>query len=341
MEISAIGSTTHRDSHGDKLIREELENMAFLISSDSKPWLTEEHDLTLPPLGQWRKASVEPTEDGEFKLVMAGEIFEKEERIILPDGTDAIKRESITVNYPFVGSNQYLESQPSDTTIYYDTNDFISRDTIHGFLKELEASSSLEFSTGETIRKALTVDPQLIITIGTTIWATITGSIVTKKVIDKVGEKLADKFSDDLLEFYALVRSAIIGMAKYTVPRNRRITYIIRMPTKPSIELVAQTNDAETVLAALHPDSLRAVQEKIELYQESLQITMAQFLLSNKGDWSFNYLLTENGQVIGRKRSFRRKIQEIDLTTFQNKGMSISLIGKHSHPQRHNSKNTP
>jgi hypothetical protein len=60
MEINATGATTHRDNHGHKLTKEDLEELASRYSSDGKPKLTEEHDLTIPPLGQWREASVEP-----------------------------------------------------------------------------------------------------------------------------------------------------------------------------------------------------------------------------------------------------------------------------------------
>ena len=82
MEIRAVGSTTHHDRHGHKLTKEDLEILADKFASDRKPPLTEEHDLMLPPAGQWLRATVEPTDDGEYQLVIIGEVFEQEERIL-------------------------------------------------------------------------------------------------------------------------------------------------------------------------------------------------------------------------------------------------------------------
>src|SRR5438270_906436 len=82
------------------------------------------------------------------------EAFEKEERITLPDGTGAIKRESMTVNCPFETLGPYQETQSPEPAIYYDRNNFTSRATFNQFLQEIENSSDLEFLTGETIRKA-------------------------------------------------------------------------------------------------------------------------------------------------------------------------------------------
>lgn len=336
MEITAIGATTHRDRSGDKLTKEDLEDLASRFSIDGAAKFTEEHDITLPPLGQWREAHVEPTEDGEYKLVMIGEIFEKEERITLPDGTDAIKRESKTVNRPFSALSPYQELQSPEPAIFYDRNNFTSRAAFNRFLHEIEESSNIEFLTGETVRKAWAPDPQLIITIGSGIWAAINGTLL----LQKSGAKLTDAISNDVLEFYNLVKAAALGMIKYAVPENRPITYLLTAPSTPSIQFVARTKDVEGLIAALHPECIQRAIDTLELYQSTLDIKEAQFLLNNKGEWSWNYLLTAQGQTIGRKKSFRRKVTEIDLNLFQGKGTSVSLIGKHPIDLRQSRKNT-
>src|SRR5260370_30207429 len=75
MRKVVVAGTTHLDSHNTIISKEALERAADDINNSKKPVLTIEHDTTLPPIGQIVKALVEPTEDGEYKLLTEQEIF--------------------------------------------------------------------------------------------------------------------------------------------------------------------------------------------------------------------------------------------------------------------------
>ncbi len=158
MEIRGIGSTTHRDLHGHKLTKEDLEILAKQHYGDGKVKISQEHDPTIPPSGKWLDAWVEPTEDGEYQLAVVGEIFENEERITLADGTDVIKRQSATNRQAFVGTNHYNAPQ-SEVTLHYNPINFGSQKEQEKFLEDIGKASELPFFVGRSIRKGLILDP--------------------------------------------------------------------------------------------------------------------------------------------------------------------------------------
>src|SRR5690242_1870816 len=123
MQRVVVGSSTHIDRHNTRMTKEALESMARQINSGRKPGATIEHDTTLPPIGKYLQAWVEPMEDGEYRLLMVQEIFEKDEPITLPDGLQGLKRESTTDSSPFVNK---AESIPETITLGTDLANFAS-----------------------------------------------------------------------------------------------------------------------------------------------------------------------------------------------------------------------
>lgn len=312
MQRVIVGATTHIDRHNTRLTKEALESMARQINSNRKPVFTIEHDTTLPPIGKLLQAWVKPTEDGEYKLLILQETFEKEEPITLPDGSRGIKKQSETDGNPFVNKAKYV---PEKVTLEADLANFTSLSDYETFLKEVKDATPMPFESGEIGRKSFIPDPEIVITIGKGILA----YFAAKKIIDtfggKISDKLADKVSDDIVEFYLWIKTVLLKYAKYVVPKNRPVTYIFSVPITPHIELVARTSDASEVVAAIMLDNLEEPFKRAQEYRDTLGAERVQFLLNEDGEWRLNYMLTDKGEVIGTKKSFSRKARQFDLVS--------------------------
>lgn len=305
------GSTTYIDRHNERMTLQALESMACRINSDRKPILTIEHDVTLPPIGKLLKAWVEPTEDGEHRLLIEQETFEKEEQIVLPDGSHGLMRQSDTDRSPFV---KRVVDIPPILDITADLANFASLDDYQALLDEIRSASSLPFENSEMGRKALIVDPEIIITLSKEIIAYLVASKIIDKFSSKIIDKVGDKLSDDLADFYTWVRSIAFKYAKYAIPKNRPITYIFNIPINPQVELVIRTNDSSDVAASIMVDNLEEPLKLAIACRDKLGAERVQFLLNKAGEWKLNYMLTDKGQVIGTKKSFTRKARQFDLT---------------------------
>ncbi|MFG6062188.1 hypothetical protein, partial [Salmonella enterica] len=80
-----IAATTHVDSHGMKISKEALDQLAEDIKKgESVPAIHIEHDTTLPPIGKVIDGLVEKRKDGEYQLVITQELFDKQLEITLP-----------------------------------------------------------------------------------------------------------------------------------------------------------------------------------------------------------------------------------------------------------------
>jgi len=310
MKKVVVASTTHIDRHNTRMTKEALESAAAQINSGRKPVLTMEHDVTLPPIGKILHAWIEPTEDGEYQLLTQQEIFEKEERVILPNGLQGLQRQSDTDNHPFVDKIANITER---VNISADPANFTSFQAYEVFLNELQTDSPLPFESGEIARKAHIPDPEIIITIS----QSIIQYLVTKKIIetlsDKVLDKLSDKISDDITDFYTLVKSTAFKYAKYALPKNRPITYIFNIYDEPHVELVIRTTEPSEVAPSIMVDNLEKPLKQAQEFRHTLGAERVQFLLDDKGEWKFNYLLTDKGRVIGTKKSFSRKARQFDL----------------------------
>jgi hypothetical protein len=311
MRQVVVGSTTHIDRHNERMTLQALESMARQINSERKPILTVEHDTTLPPIGKMLRAWIEPMEDGEFKLLIEQEIFEKEEHIILVDGSQGLMRESETDNSPFVRKAKNI---PETLILRADLANFASLNDYQAFLTEVKDANLTSFVSEEMGRKSFIPDPELVITIGKGLLT----YFVAKKIIDTFGGKISDKLSDevsnDIAEFYVWVKTVALKYTKYVVPKNRPMTYVFSIPITPHIELAARSSDASEITAAIMLDNLEEPLRQAQEYRDKLGAERVQFLLDEDGEWKLNYMLTDKGQVIGTKKSFSRKAQQLDLS---------------------------
>lgn len=311
MQRVVVAATTHIDRQNTRVTKQALESMANQINSNRKPIMTIEHDTTLPPIGKIIKAWIEPTEDGEYRLLVVQETFEKEEPITLPDGSQGLKRQSEADNNPFVIKAKGI---PEKVTLDADLANFASLGDYEAFLQEIKDDTFMPFDSGEIGRKSYIPDPEVIITLGKVILTYFAANKIIDTFGGKISDKLSDKVSDDIAEFYVWVKTVGLKYAKYVIPKNRPVTYVISVPIAPHIELVARTSDASEVVAAIMLDNLEEPLKQAQRCRDELGAERVQFLLNKDGEWKFNYMLTDKGQVIGTKKSFSRKAQQFDLT---------------------------
>jgi len=302
-------ATTHLDMHNEIISKEALEGAANQINSDRKPIFTVEHDTALPPIGKVLRAWIEPLEDSEYQLLAEVEIFEKDDPLMLPDGSQGLVRQSNTDHHPFVSKE---ENVPEQITLKVDHANFASQEEYEAFIEDLHRDSSLPFQTQLIGRKAYIPDVEAIITLGRELLA----YLAFRKIIDKFGDKASDKLSDELsneaVSFYIWVKTTAIKLAKYTVPKNYPITYVFSVPINPHVELVARTSDASEVAASIMEDNLEKPLKQAMEFRDRLGAESVQYLLDKTGEWKFNYLLTNKGKVIGTRKSFSRKARQID-----------------------------
>lgn len=304
MKVKAIMATTHVDRHNMKITKEALESGVRQINGDYALVFNLEHDVTLPPIGKVIEAGIEQLEDGEYQLVATNEVFENLKEIKMPDGVTLLEQESSTDHRPFIGS----EMQTTDEIeIHYDMVNFESKQKLNQFIQDLK--SVADFKERTIARKAFIPDPQLIITFTSGIIAYLTG----QKVVEKVADKLIDPVLDDVAKLYPLIKSAISGMLRYAIPKNRPITYVFLAPGQPTIEFVARTNNPDLVMSAVLQENIKESFSKAEELRQTVQAVKVQFLLNADGNWTFNYLLTNIGKVIGTPESYSRRARVLEL----------------------------
>jgi len=79
------------------------------------------------------------------------------------------------------------------------------------------------------------------------------------------------------------------------------------------MEFIARSSNAQHVIAAMVLDRLQEALSSAGDLRETLRAEKIQYLLSDNGEWEFNYLLTDNGAVIGTEKSFDRRTTRIEL----------------------------
>lgn len=100
-KFSGIASTTHRDRHGDQVSKEFLEDQVKIFKEQLQPvWGYCKHLTSLPPSNIVTDQAVELRDDGEYQLVVHGEMYDLEDfenllqtDIIVPEvtGEDVIE----------------------------------------------------------------------------------------------------------------------------------------------------------------------------------------------------------------------------------------------------------
>jgi hypothetical protein len=320
MKREAILATTNLDRHFERFTKEVLVKMVEDVNNDSAAILyTIEHDTTIPPFGKTIKAELELREDGEYQVVATNEFFEEIEWLELSDGTKVFKQGSKEDRRPF--RNRYSELK-DDYSIGVDWNNFEPKSEYEKYLEDIRNDSNVEFSSGHFGRKSYIPDPEIIIGI-----VKLIGTyLIAKKGLDKIGDKIGDIAAEETEKFYKFIKSAVINSVKYLKPANRPKTYVFIIYHEPLIEFVAKTKDADKVVSALTIEKLEKTLDSVVELINKFKATRVQYILDEDGEWKFNYLLTNEGDVIGTKKSLSRRATRIKL--LNSDGRTKQLIEK-------------
>jgi hypothetical protein len=325
MEIIGVLASTHLDRHRERIVPEALQSFVEIINGPSAVAFSLGHDPTLPPLGKVLRATLEPTEDGEYQVVGVTEIFEDPAPIRLWDGTVLLEAFSSTDRRPFTGTPK---TQPERIEILYDRANFASKDELDKFLQSIQSDI---VTPRRLVRKAWVPDPELVIRVGATVGSIAAGRIAYK-IGDKIADKLGDRISEDFARLYDFVKLAVIQFVKYAVPRNRLITYMLVAPGEPVVELVVRTTNPDLIAETIRLEKLVRLFERADDLHKYLGARRVQFIADESGEFRLNYLLTKDGKVIGSHASFRNRVKYLEL--LRDGGLSMSgALGPESPPE--------
>ena len=164
-------------------------------------------------------------------------------------------------------------------------------------------------------------DPELVFQF---LEATVKGVFIylaSKPVIEKVGNHIIDHALSEFDGLYAFVKKAIISAAKRFIPANRPVTYVFTGKYEFVIELVVQTTNPNIAIEAICEEKLISVVSEIENLKKHFSSFVKIQLVYNTetGQWEFNYIATEKGEVIGTEKSYKKSLKKIELAFPENK----------------------
>lgn len=305
MRREQLLSTTHVDKHGMRMSKEALDNAAEQINGPFVPGMGIEHDILIPPIGKIVKASVKQLTDGEYGLFGEFLLFNSEDsvEITLPNGENAML-DTWDDERPFADRHQEI---PSLIQLSFDSANFISEEEAKAFQKDVEEEGFFEYQM--MVRKSWIPDPELLIKLS----EDAVKFLIAKKLLDTAGKKLVDDVSNDFANIYTTIRNLGIKYARYCVPKNRPITYIIVIPGTTAIEFVVRTSNPEEISQAIDTVKFSAAIEEAELLHNSFDAQKIQFLLKENGNWGFNYLLTNSGKVVGTEEAINGREKAVKI----------------------------
>lgn len=312
MSKRVIISSDHIDRHGDLLTKEALESGAKIINGDRKVRWSVEHKRDLPPLGKIINAKVENLNDHYYLTVeqIKYDIYENVEW-----HQDLVKASCSEDNNPL---NEPNFEVPDKLKVSLDRHNFRSNQEYENYIKILK-QGHIDFEIEEFSRKSYVNDLEIVIRLAEYYTLYRIFKPIIQKIADKIIEKVSDKIAIDSEKIYDFIKLSAKSMLNSAIPKNRSINYIIQIPGNPEIELFAKIKDPDLLIKALRNESLKIIEKEIIEFQDKIIFEKIQFTLTDKGKWKFNYLLTDKGETIGRKISFKKRDKKIELIYKMNK----------------------
>lgn len=301
MNHRIVISSTHIDSHRDMMTKEALEKAVIDINSNRKMRWTLDHKRELPPLGLIDNAEL--IQKGEHYILTAQPFKYAIRREVEWDNT--LQLEAFDEEFIFTE----IDNTPAESfQISLDHSNFSSFEEFEKLNRDIyELSNDVELSMHG--RKSEIPVPEILLTISK--YGAL--YLLLKPFVEKISEKLAEDFYDETKKQLKAFKSYLIKVVKLTrqkaIPKGKKLVTIIEIPGMPHIELFARTDDAELISKGLTEKNLVAVGQEINRLSQFIEIGKIQFVLSDKGRWKFNYLLTMKGETIGKKSSFRTRDQ--------------------------------
>lgn len=284
--------TTHVDSRGDKLSRDDLEARVSVFQTSEQPmWINWDHQTTIPPIGIIKSLAVEARDDGEFQLVFEGELFNDDTYELLPLSTVG----GLRISYEQI--NQILSGiEPStdgNLEIIYDKVNYNPEQAkpILDSLNEIVPTDSHLYVRKSEIPQAV-------------IWVLVG---FAAGYVARFGELAADKTIHSAKEFYKKL--------------NDRFSKFLQInPTKPDVIFGIEIPDSSVVvegaLEEADKETLEIVWEKLpELYAIAVHLirqnpkdyfSQIKFLFNPQSKkWEINYLtLRKSGRIIQGPRYY-------------------------------------
>jgi hypothetical protein len=295
-------SSSSIDRHGDYL-GEILPTAIEMINGNSKMRMLLNHRRDLPPIGYWDNAELVFDEVANVNLVKAEEKFFGEKQALAWDSTIIQIRPENAISLK--NRNKYIQS----LVVSVDKNNLGSFEE-HGKLgEEIKAISQQEIDFEMHSRKSSLTDPELIIKLAPTVMVLYP---LFQPFLKKMGEKIAEDMANDVYqysktkirEFQKYIFKVIRIARNRSIPRDKALTTIFEIPGHPYIELYAKTDDADLVSKALSERKMGLIYSEISRLAKFLTIEEIHFSLSEKGSWKFTYLVTNDGDIVGTKKSF-------------------------------------
>lgn len=304
-------TSTHTDSHGEKMTPEAIEEVAGRINGTRKMMLTVEHVRELPPIGKVLNAEIIKDIDGELFVVAEQKLFDKRE-IVLLNGVEYFKEYYSKDSNPFVIDN---EGFPSEITLMVDKVNFKNYDAMNDFYADVDNSAPTKFNRGELIRKSETPETTIVILL-----SQLAAYSIFLKLIKGVSEKIIENISEDTSSIYKFLREIVINSYKHCVENKKKISYIITVNGDLNLEFICITNSPERLVNAYKKMKENDLHEKINNYIKIFDVEKMQFIYSDNNVWELNYMLTSKGEVIGRRKKFKERDR---LYNIINKDVSI------------------
>jgi len=303
----AVISSTHIDSHGDRMSLEALEQMVEAINNkDHCIRMGVDHRKDFPPKGRIENASLK--KEGDYYLVEADFCeFEKSEIV---DWNETLIKESFPNFFQFA---EVDNNTPNKISILTDPHNFKSYEEYKKYKTYVNSKIDLDIDMKEEMRKSAIPDPEIIFQLAS--------SFIFYQLLKPVAKQIGEKVSDDISDYAVTEGGKIIKLIDETlreflyrsIPKTRPASIIFDFPGTPHIELIARTRDKNLVLKSLSENKIADVKKEIEELSKHINIAKVQFLLSKKGKWKFNYLITSNGEAIGKKISFENRDKRIEM----------------------------
>jgi hypothetical protein len=292
----AIVATTHK-VRNTVITVEALESAAKQITvSERKVVFLAEHDHTCPPLGITVAGRVVEIEDGYHGLEVISALYGDPVCVDLPNGETGFLQELPEYPHPLTSSD-FGDSQLPEIQI--DPNNFGGFENASLFLEEIrKIAPELEYETGIIERRSLVPDPEVVFRLGlslSAIW-----------FVARVSKAGAEAIEPRLKRFFDVILETVLKTGKTAIPLLHPTTYIVKVNGDPNVDFVAQSRDPNVVICAFAGDFSEIAKQVVAL-RNRFGAEMIQFLLDNKGQWKFNYLLTRDGKVIGSKMSYDRR----------------------------------
>lgn len=315
MILKGIAATTQVDAHNTRIALEALEAAAEnIVHGKYVPSVGVEHDPTIMPIGKVVNAYVEKINNNDYALYCEQDMFSaySMER----DGAKFVIQKSLIDDRPLTTS--FLE-QREKLLIQTDFVNFKSREDAAAFLKGL--SDEYDIETGYCGRKSAIPDPELVFQLLETTVNCLFIYLTSKTVIEKVGNHIIDYALSELDDLYAFIKKAIISAAKQFIPANRPVTYIFTGKHEFVIELVVQTTNPNIAIEAISEEKLISVVSEIDnLKKHFSSFSKIQLVYNTEtGQWEFNYIATDKGEVIGTEKSYKKSMKKIEIAFPENK----------------------